>query len=279
MMNSDTESFHSAVDSLSDWEDTNTSDSNFKKSEEIVGERGAGAAENSEYELDGSNESEMLFMNRKKQVFEDRSFYEKSSKCKSVLEEENYDIESVDEVHFDPGRKNISIQELKVGDVPSGKAVDFQALQWPTSQLPKSRSDDESDKISEKNEKLFEMNVFKGEGVRKFGPDSDRKSEIESEGSRWGLTSEIMDEMCDTNMVQKVEWSEGKTIIDHEGWDDWELEHMEKHGNSSGIQNESRELPCMLASDKQNLIIAGSELKVNVFLFLISALKFQTALN
>ncbi|VDK69754.1 unnamed protein product [Litomosoides sigmodontis] len=255
MTDSDTESFHSAVDSLLDEEHTNTSDNNFKR-KEIVGERRVDAVEDSEYQFDGSNQSEMLFMNRKKQIFEDRSFSQESAKCKSVLEGRDCDVVSADEAHFDQGRKVIAIlssldQELKVGDVPSRKTVEvgFQTPQWSTSQLSRPENDNECDEISGKNAKLFATNVFKSEGVRKFGSDSNRKSETESESSGWGLTSRIVDEKCNTNMAQKM--------IDHEGWDDWgELEDVEKHGDNSAIQNESQELPCTLTCDKQNVIMA-----------------------
>ncbi|VBB27087.1 unnamed protein product [Acanthocheilonema viteae] len=277
MTDSDTESFHSAVGSLSDQEDMNTIDT-YLKSEEVDEEEKVSAVQDSKYKFSESSNgktqnkysdnksevSEMLFVNRKKQMFQDLLFSEESSKCKSILKGQNHDCVSANEAHSDPEREIISVQELKVGDVSSGKMPDSQTPEWPILQysrmsigkMSKSKNNG-SDKISQKDEKLFEMNGFKVEVAQKFATDSDKKSGIESKVPASGIVD-------NANMVEKMERCEGRIVIDHEGWDDWELEYAGKDGSVIEIQNENQESPRMLANDEQNRIIASSKLKAGL---------------
>ncbi|CAG9536490.1 unnamed protein product [Cercopithifilaria johnstoni] len=272
MADSDTESFHSAVGSLSDREDTNTSCANLK-SEEVDEEKEDGTVEENKYESNemqnkySDNKSTMsgTFVNRKKQLFQGLSLSEESSECRPISKRRNYDYALVD-AHFNPGRKIISTEELKTGNVTSRKTLDSQSPKWRISRCSRmgmgkmstSKNDNECDKISQKNE----MNRFEGEGVQKIRTDIDKKSGIESKGPEQKLISKIINNVDDANKTEKKKWSEGKAIIDHDGWDNWELEYAGKDASGSGIQNENRESPYMLTSDEQNRIIDNSESQV-----------------
>lgn len=289
MTDSDTESFHSAVGSLSDREDTNDRDINLKGGE-LDEEGEVGAVQNNKYGFSRSTELpnkyfdnkarvlEELFVNRKEEIFQDSLFSEGISKCVSNFKKQNQGYVSVDEDHFGPEERINSIQGSKLDDVPFEKMLRSQTLKRSVSQCngmdtKKVSKNNEYDEISQKNEKLFEMNKFKSEGVEKFGIENGRNSVIKNKDSKRELILGFTDNnnVNDAIMAEKVERSERKTIIGHDGWDDWELGYAGKNGNGNRIRNEDQGSPLMLTShaDEQNRIVADSKSKVSISVFLI----------
>uniref|UniRef100_A0A1I8ECA1 Uncharacterized protein n=1 Tax=Wuchereria bancrofti TaxID=6293 RepID=A0A1I8ECA1_WUCBA len=193
MTDSDTESFHSAVDSLSDRDDASTTSAINQKNEGVSEGKRVGAVRD-KYEFGGSSETQNKYSynksrvteaNWKKQMFRNLPTFDKPSKCKSG-------------------------------------------------------------------------------GVQKLGIDSDKMSQIESKGSEWGLVSEIMNNVDDSNIAGKIERSDEKTTGGHDGWDDWELDYSGKDGNDGEILDENREPPRMLASDVESGVIANSKSKAGL---------------
>uniref|UniRef100_A0A8R1XTW6 Uncharacterized protein n=1 Tax=Onchocerca volvulus TaxID=6282 RepID=A0A8R1XTW6_ONCVO len=234
MTDSDTESFHSAVGSLSDREEINISDTN------VINE-----------EIDEGRKE--------------------SSKCKPIPKERNYDCLSMDKAHFDSKMKKIiPIQKMEIDGVSSGKTLDSQILKWPTSKsnkigngkISRSENNDKSDKISRKDKKIFEINTFKDNKVQNCEIDNDKT--FGSKNSEQELIMENTDDVENANIIEKMERSEEKTDIVHDGWDDWELQYPRKDENDVGILEKNRELPPMLASDEENQITADSKLELRL---------------
>ncbi|KAK6111740.1 hypothetical protein QQG55_44855 [Brugia pahangi] len=95
MTDSDTESFHSAVDSLSDRDDASTTGAINQKNEEVGEGKRVDAARDNKYEFGGSNETQNKYSdnksrvteaNRKKQMFRNLPTFNKPSKCRRVQE-------------------------------------------------------------------------------------------------------------------------------------------------------------------------------------------------
>ncbi|VIO88064.1 Uncharacterized protein BM_BM14758 [Brugia malayi] len=95
MTDSDTESFHSAVDSLSDRDDASTTGAINQKNEEVGEGKRVDAARDNKYEFGGSNETQNKYSdnksrvteaNRKKQMFRNLTTFDKPSKCRGVQE-------------------------------------------------------------------------------------------------------------------------------------------------------------------------------------------------
>ncbi|VDO30604.1 unnamed protein product [Onchocerca flexuosa] len=228
MTDSDTESFHSAVGSLSDREEININDTNLMSEENDEGRK-------------------------------------ESSKCKTIPKERNHDCLSMDKAHFDSEMKKIKPkQEIEVDGVPSGKMLDSQILKWPTSKsskmgigkISRSENNHKSDKISRKDKKIFEINRLKDGRVQNCGIDSDKT--FGNKNSEEEFKLEITDDVDNAIMTEEIERSEEKT--DTDGWDDWELQYPRTDENNVGILDKNRELPPMLASDEENQISANSKL-------------------
>ncbi|EFO21911.2 hypothetical protein LOAG_06573 [Loa loa] len=273
MTDSETESFHSAVDSLSDREDANSNDSSLKigKFDE---RRKVDATEDNRHEFGETHEMpntrilEVLSSNRKKQMYQNLSSSEEPATCKFIPARQNDDCVAVDEAHFDPERKIISTQESGISDLASRKILNSQTFEYPTSQhnwmgigkVSSSGNYSESDKIFRKDEELFGMNRFEDEDERKVGINSYKMSRKENKASECGLVSRVIDNVDNVSVAEEIEErSEEKTDIDHDGWDDWEMQYSRRDGNDSGILDENREPPRMLASDEEDRIIANSK--------------------
>ncbi|KAM3729087.1 Uncharacterized protein ACO02O_05614 [Dirofilaria immitis] len=271
MTDSDTESFHSAVDSLSDQEeDVNINNTNVNN-DEIDEGRKMNAIQNNKYEFDEYNEmqnkhgiSEVLSVNWKEMV-QDLSSFNESSNSKVIPERQNYCCLSTDEAYSNLAvREREPIQELKNSAV-SGKML-YSQIEWPNSQcnnmetrkvLKRSEDNNKSDKIFEEDNQLFDINRFKDERLQNYERNTDKTYTIEEKDFEHKFISEIMDNVDNANMTEEVEGFEEKVNIDHDGWDDWEVQYPEKDRNDTGILD--KESPQMLVSDEKEQVIVNSK--------------------
>lgn len=278
MTDSDTESFHSAVDNLSERSDSDTDDINLRM-EKADEKRRVSAARDNECEVDeyeeilkkDSNEKSATILglsaNRKKQISQNLSFSDGPSKCISAPKIQSSDCLSVDGTYFDPTRKTVLNAELDIGGVFSRKERPF--LQFNKKSIGKasrSRENDRLNKTCQNNEELFEVGKFTGEGMEKFGKVND-KPKTGSKDSERRHVPWPEDSLDSRTMKKEMQKSEEKTNIDDNGWNDWEIEYSGNDRIISEILEENGEPPLELTSGEESPNLCNSELKVCVLVY------------
>uniref|UniRef100_A0A915PKS2 Protein FAM114A2 n=1 Tax=Setaria digitata TaxID=48799 RepID=A0A915PKS2_9BILA len=266
MTDSDTESFHSAVDSISDCEDSPTGNINLRSNqidgrrderEEMSGHEFSGTAEVEFRYCSNTEVSNSILADREKQTFGDLSPFERSLKCKDVPAR-RYDNLSVSEFRSDLGSRKIKPrEELKESDVRLGQRSVLAISECPTSQCSemeiKTRSRPGSDRASheipQKNKKSFEIDEFKGGRMKEFGTDSSKISKSGDRSFEQKRVPQIATSLDKVSIPRKVGESQEKTTVDYCGWDDWELEYPGKE--QSQMQRSDGENHAVIDSDSK----------------------------